>query len=108
MLTNSVKGLNMALESLERLRGHAEEIRATDNHLLMQAHEARHLLKYCQLMVRSVIMRKGMKGFYTVVDYPPKMDRDLRNRYVVQWQDEGIPKIDYEEIEGENHATDIR
>jgi succinate dehydrogenase/fumarate reductase flavoprotein subunit len=103
----SVKGLNMALESLERLREHAGEIRATDIHSLMQTHEAKHLLKYSQLMVRSVIMRKGMKGFYTVVDYPPKMDRDLRTRYVIQWQEQGVPKAEYEMIEGENHAAEI-
>ena len=94
----SVKGLNRALEGLGILEGFADDIKACNYHELMQVYEARHLLKYCQLMIRSVLMRKGMKGFYTVVDYPPKMDRELRTKYVVQWQENGDAKIAYEDM----------
>ncbi len=95
----SIKGLNMALRGLEILEGHMNEIGARNFHELMQAHETGHLLKYCQLMIQSVLMRKGMKGFYTVVDYPPKMDRDLRKKYVVQWQEEGESRMAYEDVD---------
>ncbi len=94
----SVKGLNKALEGLEILEGHIDEIRACNYHELMQVYEVRHLVKYCQLMIRSVLTRKGMKGFYTVSDYAPKMDRELRTKYVVQWQENEDPMMAYEDI----------
>ncbi len=94
----SVKGMNMALSSLETLEKHTDEIKASNDHELMQANEVKHLLKYCQLMIRAVLMRKGMKGFYTVVDYPPKMDKELRTKYVLLWQEEGVPIMTYEPI----------
>jgi len=95
----SVKGMEMAQSSLKALEEHVDEIKASSTHELMQAHEAKHLLKYCQLMIKAVLMRKGMKGFYTVVDYPPKMDKDLRTKYVVLWQQNSIPKMTYESME---------
>ena len=95
----SVKGMNMALSSLEVLEKHQDEVRADNTHELMQAHEAKHLLKYCQLMIKAVLMRKGMKGFYTVVDYTPKMDKELRSHYVILWQENGVLKTTYETIE---------
>ena len=95
----SVKGMNMALSSLEVLEKHTDEIKASNDHELMQAHEVKHLLKYCQLMIRAVLMRKGMKGFYTVVDYPPQMDKDLRTKYVLLWQEGGVPIMTYEPID---------
>lgn len=95
----SVRGMNMALVSLGALEKHANRIKAENAHELMQAHEAKHLMKYCQLMTEAVLARRGMKGFYTVVDYPPKMDKDLRGKYVVLWQERGVPKMKYEEIE---------
>ena len=95
----SVKGMNMALSSLEVLEKHTDEIKASNDHELMQANEVKHLLKYCQLMIRAVLMRKGMKGFYTVVDHPPQMDKDLRTKYVLLWQEEGVPIMTYEPIE---------
>ena len=94
----SVKGMNMALRSLELLEKHVHELKAGNNHELMQAHETRHLLTYCQMMIRAVLMRKGMKGFYTVVDYPPKMDKDLRTKYVLLWQENGVPIMTHEPI----------
>jgi succinate dehydrogenase/fumarate reductase flavoprotein subunit len=88
----------MALSSLEVLEKHTDEIKASNDHELMQANEVKHLLKYCQLMIRAVLMRKGMKGFYTVVDHPPQMDKDLRTKYVLLWQEEGVPIMTYEPI----------
>ena len=95
----SVKGLEMAKASLKVLEEHINEIKADDTHELMQAHEAKNLLKYCQLMIRAVLMRKGMRGFYTVVDYAPKMDKELRTKYVVLWQENGVSKMTYESME---------
>ncbi len=95
----SVRGLERALEGLRILEGHIDEIRARNYHELMQVYEARHLLKYCQLMIRSVLMRKGMKGFYTISDYPAGMDRELRTKYVVQWQESGEAMTAYEDID---------
>jgi succinate dehydrogenase/fumarate reductase flavoprotein subunit len=94
----SVKGLGKALEGLEILEAYIDDIRACNYHELMQVYEVRHLMKYCRLMIRSVLMRKGMKGFYTVSDYPPEMDRELRTKYVVQWQENGEAMIAYENI----------
>ena len=94
----SVKGMNIALERLRVLESYTNELRARNWHELMQVQEVKHLLKYCGLMIRAVLMRKGMKGFYTVVDYPPKMDKDLRTKYVVLWQEDGVEKMAYEQI----------
>jgi succinate dehydrogenase/fumarate reductase flavoprotein subunit len=95
----SVKGMNMALSSLEVLEKHIHELTAGNIHELMQANETKHLLRYCQLMIRAVLMRKGMKGFYTVVDYAPRMDKELRTKYVLLWQEDGVPIMTYEPIE---------
>ena len=65
----------------------------------MQAAEAVHLLRYCELMITGVLARKGMRGFYTIADYPPKMDKEIRSDYVVIWQDSGQTKMAYEPME---------
>ena len=95
----SVKGMEMAQASLKVLEEHINEIKADNTHEVMQAHEAKDLLKYCQLMIRAVLMRKGMRGFYTVVDYAPKMDKELRTQYVVLWQENGVSNMAYESME---------
>ena len=94
----SIQGLGIALEKLRLIEGHLDEIRAANYHELNRAQEAIHLLKYCRLMIRSVIERKGMRGFYNLVDYPPKLDPELRSKYVVLSQVDGEEKVSFEPI----------
>jgi adenylylsulfate reductase subunit A len=100
----SLKGLTIALEKLQLLEGKQTEIKADNLHEVTRAVEAMHLLKYCQLMIRAVIERKGMRGFYMMVDYPPKLDPELRDKYVVLYQQNGQPKVTFEPIEEEREA----
>jgi succinate dehydrogenase/fumarate reductase flavoprotein subunit len=96
----SLKGLNIALENLQLLESKQTEIRADNFHEVTRAVETMHLLKYCQLMIRAVIERKGMRGFYSLVDYPPKLDPELRDKYVVLYQTDGEQRVSFEPIEG--------
>lgn len=95
----SLTGLDIALKKCKLLEDRINEIKANNHHELTRAHEAIHLLKYCQLMIRAVIERKGMRGFYTLVDYPPKLDPELRDKYVVLSQEDGKEKVTLESIE---------
>ncbi|MBW2066967.1 MAG: FAD-dependent oxidoreductase [Deltaproteobacteria bacterium] len=97
----SLTGLNIALDKFKLLEEAKEQIMARNYHQLTRAHEAIDLLKYCQLMVRSVIERKGMRGFYVLVDYPPKLDPELRDKYVVLSQVDGEQMVTFEPVEKE-------
>ncbi|MEJ2723718.1 MAG: FAD-dependent oxidoreductase [Deltaproteobacteria bacterium] len=104
----SLKGLSIALEKLQLIESRWDEVKAENCHELTRAVEALHLLKYCQLMIKSVIERKGMRGFYNLVDYPPKLDPELRDKYVVLYQEKGEQKVSFEPLEQEgevNHAA---
>ena len=98
----SLTGLNIALDKLNLVEQNVKEIKAENLHELTRANEAVHLLRYCQLMIHSVINRKGMRGFYNLVDYPPKLDPELRNKYVVLFQEDQELKCTFELIEPEN------
>jgi succinate dehydrogenase/fumarate reductase flavoprotein subunit len=100
----SLRGLRIGLEKLEFLETKTHEIKAENHHELTRAVEALHLLKYCRLMIRSVIERKGMRGFYNLVDYPPKLDPALRDKYVVLYQEGGIQKVSFEPMEDEEEV----
>jgi hypothetical protein len=50
-------------------------------------------------MIRSVIERKGMRGFYNLVDYPPKLDPELRGKYVALSQVNQAQRVTFELIE---------
>ena len=95
----SKEGLGIAKQKLKWLEEKAEKVRARNLHELTRAHEARHLLTYCQLMVRAVTERKGMRGFYVVTDYPPTMDPELRSKYVVLSKENGETKVAFEPME---------
>jgi adenylylsulfate reductase subunit A len=101
----SLKGLNIALDKLALIESEAGELKAGDTHELTRALEALHLLKYCQLMIRSVIERKGMRGFYQLADYAPKLDPELRDKYVVLFQEDGEQKVSFEPIEEEQEIN---
>ncbi len=106
--TRSLKGLNIAMEKLQLIESRANEIKAESYHELTRAVEALHLLKYSKLMIKSVIERKGMRGFYNLADYPPKLDPELRDKYVVLYQENGEQKVSFEPSEEEtevNHAA---
>ena len=40
-----------------------------------------------------------MRGFYNLVDYPPKLDPDLRDKYVVLFQENQELKVSFEPVE---------
>jgi succinate dehydrogenase/fumarate reductase flavoprotein subunit len=98
----SLTGLNIALEKFQMLEEAKEKIKAADYHEMTRAQETIHLLKYCQLMIRSVIERKGMRGFYNLVDYPPKLDSELRDKYVVLSKVGGEQTVTFEPQEQTN------
>ena len=98
----SLTGLNIALDKFKLVEKSVKEIRAENLHELTRANEAVHLLRYCQLMIHSVIHRKGMRGFYNLVDYPPKLDPELRDKYVVLCQENQELKVTFEPIEPED------
>ena len=102
----SLRGLEIALDKIKILEGRINEIKADNHHELTRAHEAIHLLIYCQLMVRAVIKRKGMRGFYSLVDYPPKLDPELRSKYVVLSQENHMPKVTFEPIVVDEEVRD--
>lgn len=97
----SLTGLNIALDKFKMLEEAKDKIKAGTYHEIARAEEAAHLLKYCQLMIRSVIERKGMRGFYQLADYPPKLDPELRSKYVVLSRVNGEQKVTFESIERE-------
>ncbi len=98
----SVTGLNIALDKFKLIEENVEKIKAENLHELTRANEAVHLLKYCRLMIHSVLNRKGMRGFYNLVDYPPKLDLKLRDKYVVLSQENQKLKVTFEPIERED------
>ena len=97
----SLTGLNIALDKLKLVEENIGKIKAENFHELTRANEALHLLAYCRLMIHSVINRKGMRGFYNLVDYPPKLDPELRDKYVVLSQEDRELKVTFEPVEPE-------
>jgi adenylylsulfate reductase subunit A len=97
----SLTGLNIALDKLNLIEANTERIKSDNLHELIRANEAVHLLKYCRLMINAVIHRKGMRGFYNLVDYPPKLDPELRDKYVVLSQNSTGVQVTFEPIEPE-------
>jgi succinate dehydrogenase/fumarate reductase flavoprotein subunit len=95
----SLTGLNIALEKLKLVEDHVPKIKAENLHELARANEAMHLLTYCRLMIHAVINRKGMRGFYNLVDYPPKLDPELRDKYVALSREDEALKVTFEPIE---------
>ncbi|MBI2851197.1 MAG: FAD-binding protein [Chloroflexi bacterium] len=94
----SVKGLETALERLTQLEDLASEIRADNLHEVLRANEAVHLLKYCQLMVKAVMERKGARGFYRITDYA-RTDIELRAKHIALFQENGKQKVSYEPLD---------
>jgi adenylylsulfate reductase subunit A len=101
----SLTGLNIALDKLKLIEEHIDRIKSENLHELTRANEAVHLLKYCRLMIHAVMNRKGMRGFYNLVDYPPKLDPELRDKYVVLSKDHKGLKVTFELIEPEDREV---
>ncbi|MFH1489869.1 MAG: FAD-binding protein, partial [Pseudomonadota bacterium] len=98
----SLTGLQIALQKLALVEENVGKIKAENLHELTRANEAVHLLQYCRLMIHAVINRKGMRGFYSLVDYPPKLDPELRDKYVVLSRENREMKVTFEPIEPDN------
>lgn len=89
----SRQGMELALKKLKKIEDYVGEIRADNYHELLRANEAMHLIRYCQLTVRSALERKESgRGCYKRTDYP-HVDPSWENKEVVQWQEHGEPKI---------------
>jgi succinate dehydrogenase/fumarate reductase flavoprotein subunit len=95
----SLTGLSIALDKIKLLEDNKMKVKAEGYHELTRALEAFHLLKYCGLMIHAVINRKGMRGFYNLVDYPPELDPELRDKYVVLSQENQELKVSFEPVE---------
>ena len=92
------KGMELALRKLRRVEDHVGEVKATNFHELLRANELMHLLKYCQLAVRSCMERKESgRNCYIRSDYP-HMDPSWDDKEIVQWQEGGEPRIDFQRI----------
>lgn len=88
------QGMELALKKLQKIEKRAGEVKVNNYHELLRANEAVHMVRYCQLMVRSAIERKESgRGCYKRTDYP-KLDPSLSDKEIVQWQENGEPKID--------------
>ena len=101
----SLTGMNIALDKLKLIEDNIKKIKSENLHELTRANEAVHLLKYCRLMIHAVINRKGMRGFYNLVDYPPKLDAELRDKYVVLSKDNHGLKVTFEPIEPDDREV---
>jgi len=89
----SPKGMETALNKINKLADHIKEVKANNVHELTRANESAHLVKYCQLMIRSALERKESGRFcYKRADYP-ELDPAWDGKYVVQWKENGKPRI---------------
>jgi succinate dehydrogenase/fumarate reductase flavoprotein subunit len=82
------KGMEVALERLSFLEGHADRIKAASYRELMKAHESRDLIRMCMLTTRASMERKESgRAYYRRSDYPepsPALQKPL-----VLWQEDG-------------------
>jgi len=82
------KSIDLAIEKLNLIESHFNDVKAADLHELLRAHEARHLLKHCQLSARGCAERKESgRTLYVRSDYPDP-DESM-NRCLIQWQENG-------------------
>jgi len=92
-------GMEIALRKLRFIEEHIDEIKANNYHELMRAHESKVLLKLSQLIVRAVMARKESgRAAYRRSDYAD-LDKIYDNKRLVQWQEDGEPKMSFEPIE---------
>jgi succinate dehydrogenase/fumarate reductase flavoprotein subunit len=96
--TRNQKGIEIANKKLVKIECYADSMKAVNYHELMRAHEAKHLLKHCQLATIVVSARKetGRSLCYRRSDYP-NLDENM-NKWTVMWQESGVPKLSFEPI----------
>ncbi|MFC1910696.1 FAD-binding protein, partial [Chloroflexota bacterium] len=88
------QGMELALKKLKKIEKQSGDMKAGNIHELLRVNEAMHLVRYCQLMVKSALERKESgRGCYRRTDYP-QLDPSLNDKEIVQWQVNGKPKID--------------
>ena len=93
------QGMETALSRLKLIEKHVHEIKVDNYHELLRASETKHLVKYCQLLVRAALARKESgRCFYKRSDYPD-LDETWSNKHVVLWQENREPKISVAMIE---------
>jgi succinate dehydrogenase/fumarate reductase flavoprotein subunit len=92
------KGIETALQKLEIISSHAEDIKANNYHELMRANEARHLLRHCQLSTRAALERKETgRTFYRRSDYP-NIDPEF-NKRLIMWQENNTLQLSFKPME---------
>lgn len=69
------RGMESALERLRLIEAHVDRLKATNEHELLRANEAVHLLEICQLSTRATLERKESgRAVYRRSDYPEPDD----------------------------------
>lgn len=93
------QGMETALHRLKLIERYVNDIKADNYHELMRANETRHLVRYCQLLVRATLERKESgRCFYKRSDYLD-LDETWSNKHVILWQENGEPQVSAETIE---------
>jgi succinate dehydrogenase/fumarate reductase flavoprotein subunit len=79
----NVKGVEVTLQKLDKIEPHVNDIKATNYHELMRAHEAKHMLRHCQLGTKATLerMKSAHQGH-------PSLDK-----YLFMWHEDGVPKM---------------
>lgn len=93
--TRSHKGMETALEKLALVEKAKDEVKASNLHELMRAHESFHLLKMCQLATRASMERKETRSIYVRTDYP-KPDPVYDDRLLVISKTENGPRLEWQ------------
>lgn len=89
-------GMSAALTKLTLLEKEAGQLRATDGHQLMRAHEAANLLTLAKLVARSALERKESRGWDHVrSDYPHQDDQNWLKFVVVEPSESGGTKVSF-------------
>ncbi len=92
--------MELALKKMATIAGRADEMHAANYHELTRVNEAKHLVKYCDLMIKACLERKESgHDCYKRVDYP-NPDPAWENKMVVLWQEDGKQKVAAEEYKG--------
>ncbi|MFH1489434.1 MAG: FAD-binding protein, partial [Pseudomonadota bacterium] len=89
------RGMETALERLNFIEGHADQLHASNYRELMRTTEAMHLLKTCRLSTLATMERKESgRAIYRRSDYPDRSDE--YNRTLAIWQENEAPRISWQ------------
>lgn len=88
------KGMEVALDRLQFLEEHLDQVKASDYRQLMRANESAELVRMCKLTTLASMERKESgRAFYSRTDYPD-LNPDL-NMPLCVWQEDGEQKLSW-------------